>query len=175
MTKEELFNQLTHAKNSYIMGLAAFTLFSSPESYPLLDSHLAAFGDYTVTFDQVSTLLKNPRDHDIALNEFLKVHMRTLIKESFEHIKDYCEETNQYALFKGEGWYEFARIIRNFLSHNCIFEFNKYDKERLPITWKERTITEDMDRQSLELSYFGDVETWELFEEFADFVGNRLK
>jgi hypothetical protein len=123
----------------------------------------------------VVDLLRNERDRTIALDEFLKMLMRCLIKESFEHIKDYCEATNQYAAFKAEGWYEFARIIRNFLSHNCRFEFNKYDRERLPITWRDRTITAAMDGESLERGLWGHTETWELYCEFEDFVANRLK
>ena len=175
MTKEELANQLAHAKNSYIMGLAAYSLFSSPQSHPILRTHLAVFGPYVVKFDQVVDLLRNEHDRAVALDEFLKMLMRCLIKESFEHIKDYCEATNQYAAFKAESWYEFARIIRNFLSHNCRFEFNVYDSERLPITWRDKTITAAMDGQGLDRSFWGHTETWELYCEFEDFVANRLK
>ncbi len=175
MTRDELANQLTHTKDNYIMGLAALTLFSTEESYPLLNKQLAVFGKYSITFDQLTKLLQNPADRDIALKEFLKMLMRTLIKESFEHIKDYCQATDQYAALKAEPWYEFARLIRNFLSHNCRFEFNKYDADRLPITWRQCTITTELHNKSPDLSFFGEVETWELFQEFEDFVQNRLK
>ncbi len=175
MTREELANQLEHTKNNYIMGLAAFTIFESEHSYPLLRTHALTFGEYTVEFEQLIKLLRNVNDRGIALNEFAKMLMRTLLKESFEHIKDYCEETDQYAAFKSEHWYEFGRLIRNFLSHNCIFEFNKYDRERLPVTWKDRTITVEMNKQTLGRDFFGHVQTWELFQEFQDFVENRLQ
>lgn len=175
MTREDLANQLVHTKNNYIFGLAAFTILSSEESYPLLASHRAAFGNYTVSFDQIVTLFQNSKDRKIVLNEFLKMCMRTIIKESFEHIKDYCEHTDQYAALKSEPWYEFARMIRNFLSHNCKFEFNKYDKARLPINWGDKIITIEMDCKSLDFSFFGEVETWELFQEFESFVSQRLK
>ncbi len=175
MSKQDLVNQLTHTKNNYIFGLAAFTIFSSEESYPLLNTHLAAFGEYTVTFDQLVSLLKIPEDRRIALKEFLKMHMRTLMIESFEHIKAYCQNTDQYAAFKSQNWYEFARLIRNFLSHNCRFEFNKYDRDRLPITWNEKTITVEMDKKSPDFSFFGEVETWELFQEFENFVHDTLQ
>jgi len=174
MTKELLLIQLEHTKNNYIIGLAAHSIFNSGQAQPLLRSHLSAFGSYIVKFDQVAEMLENDRDRPIALTEFLKMQMRTLIKESFEHIKDYCQATNQYAALKAESWYEFARLIRNFLSHNCRFEFNKYDRERLPVAWKTKTITPEMDGQSLALSFFSYVETWELFLEFEDFARNRL-
>jgi len=175
MTREELANQLEHTKNNYIMGLAAFSMFESERCYPLLRTHALTFGEYTVEFEQLIKLLQNANDCEIALNEFAKMLMRTLLKESFEHIKDYCEESDQYASFKSEHWYEFGRLIRNFLSHNCIFEFNKYDRERLPVTWKDRTITIEMNKQTLDRDFFGYVQTWELFQEFQDFVANRLQ
>jgi hypothetical protein len=175
MTKEELINQLVHAKDNYIMGLAAHSMFDSGQAQPLLKTHATVFGPYFITFNQVAELLENSKDHRIALDEFLKMLMRTLIKESFEHIKDYCETTNQYSAFKAEPWYEFARLIRNFLSHNCRFEFNKYDRDRLPVSWKALTITAEMDGRGLERNQWGHIETWELFLEFEDFVSNRLK
>ena len=175
MTKEELINQLTHAKNNYIMGLAAHSVFDSGQASPLLKTHAAVFGSYFVTFNQVAELLQDGRDRRISLDEFLKMLMRTLIKESFEHIKDYCEATNQYSSFKAQPWYEFARLIRNFLSHNCRFEFNKYDRDRLPVSWKNITITVEKDGQGLDRNQWGHIETWELFMEFENFVSKRLK
>ncbi len=174
MTKEELLNQLNHTKNNYILGLAAFSVFNSGQAIPLLEHHAAAFGDYSVTFDQVAELLRKATDRGIVLNEFNKMLMRTTIKESFEHIKEYCQDTNQFPLLKSEPWYEFARIIRNFLSHNCRFIFNKYDRERLPIKWKDFEITEDLHGGGLGEKVFGNVETWELFKRFEDFVQHKL-
>jgi len=175
MTVHELANQLDHTKNNYILGLASFAILQSEASYPLLEARAAIFGPYSVSFGQVSKLLQNPADRVIALREYQKMLMRTLIKESFEHIKDYCTLTDQFAALKAEPWYEFARLIRNFLAHNCRFEFNKYDAERLPVKWRNKTITIDLDRKTPDFSFFGEVETWELFQDFENFVKNRLK
>ena len=174
LTKPELLSQLTNAKNNYILGLAALSLFATPEAYPLLDKNRASFGPYTVTFEQVAALLRNPADRDIAAKEFLLMLLRAVIKESFELLKDYCDETNQAGQFKSESWYQFARMIRNCLSHSCRFEFNPYDKTLLPVTWKSRTITLAKDGQPLLLAFFGYVEAWELFKEFYDFVDRQL-
>ena len=175
VNKNLLVTQLEHTRNNYILGLAALTTFSSPVSHPLLNSQTAQFGSYTVTFGQVVTLLENDRDRGILLREFLKMLMRTLIQESFEHIKDYCTLTDQYGSFKGQSWYEFSRMIRNFLSHNCRFEFNRYDRDRLPVVWKDKEITFALDRKSPDFGFFGQVETWEIFIEFETFVRDILK
>jgi hypothetical protein len=174
MTKPELIGQLENAKNNYILGLAAMSLFASPEAYPILEKNRASFGTYTVEFAQVVRLLQNAKDREIATKEFLTSQIRALIKESFELIKDYCENSGQAALLKAEDWYQFARMIRNCLSHNFKFEFNNYDRGLLPLSWKGRTIASEMDGQHLRLDFFGYVETWELFREYQNFVKDRV-
>ena len=174
MTKKELIGQVENAKSNYILGLAAISLFSNEKVYPILEESHCKFGTYTVEFKQVKNLLMKPGDRDIAIKEFLNSQIRALIKESFELIKNYCNETNQVPTFQGEPWYQFARMIRNCLSHNFRFEFKKYDKSLLPVSWKNRTIDSTMDGKHLELIFFGYVETWELFTEYQDLVANRL-
>jgi hypothetical protein len=174
MTKKELMSQLENAKNNYILGLAAISLFSNEKVYPVLEESHAKFGTYTVEFKQVKNLLMKPADRDIAIKEFLTSQIRALIKESFELIKNYCDETKQDSKFKAEPWYQFARMIRNCLSHNFKFEFREYEKKLLPVSWKSRTIDVSMDGNYLELKFFGYVETWELFTEYQTFVNNEL-
>jgi hypothetical protein len=174
LTKPELLGQFTNAKNNYVLGLAASSLFVTPEAYLLLDKSRASFGTYGINFEKVATLLRNPADRDKAVNQFVRMLLRGLIKESFELLKDYCDETTQADQFKAESWYQFARMIRNCLSHSCRFEFNPYDKTLLPVTWKSRTITLAKDGQPLLLAFFGYVEAWELFKEFYDFVDRQL-
>jgi len=175
MTKGELESQLTNAKNNYILGLAVISLFSSPEAYPILERNNAKFGGHSVSFNQVANLLRKPTDRDIAVKEFLNSQLRALIKETFELLKDYCDETNQSAILKAQPWFHFARIIRNCLSHNFRFEFNSYDKSFLPLSWNRRTIESSMDGQHLKLEFFGYPEAWDLFTEFHTFVSNRLR
>jgi hypothetical protein len=173
-TKAELLSQLENAKNNYILGLAALSLFATPQVYPILEQQSATFGPYTVQFRHVAGLLANIADRDIAVKEFLLMLVRALIKEPFELVKDHSAKTGQNAALKAESWYQFGRMIRNALSHNFTFEFNKYDKGLLPESWRTRTLTVAMDQQPLALSFFGYVEAWELFQEFADFARNRL-
>jgi len=174
MTKKELIGQLENAKNNYILGMAAISLFSNEKVYPILEKSEAKFGTYTIGFEQVKNLLINPTDRAIAVQEFLTSHIRAVIKESFELIKKYCDSTNQDSKFKAEPWYHFARMIRNCLSHNYRFEFNKYDKTLLPVIWRSRTIDASMNGRYLELKFFGYTETWELFMEYQKFADNKL-
>ena len=173
-TKPTLLSQLENAKNNFVLGLAAISLFANPEAFPLLEKSHVEFGKYKVPFKQVSNLLATKADREIAIKEFARSQLRALIKESFELIKDYCGNTDQSRKFEAEPWYQFARLMRNCLSHSGRFEFSRYDKGKLPITWETRTIDAALDRQSLKLNFFGWIQAWELFEEFEDFVNNRL-
>lgn len=174
ITKTELVRQLENAKNNYILGLAAISLFSNEKIFPVLAESHAKFGTYTVDFEQVENLLMIPANRDFAVKEFLTSQIRALIKESFEVIKDYCEGTNQSSTLNAEVWYQYARMIRNCLSHNFRFEFNRYDKRILPVSWKGKIIDISMDGQPLKLNFFGYVESWELFMEYQAFVRNQL-
>ncbi|HBR09734.1 TPA: hypothetical protein DD712_00520 [Candidatus Acetothermia bacterium] len=111
------------------MDWRQFLYSQTKKIYPILDTSNATFGAYTVEFKQVKNLLIKPTDRDIAVKEFLTSQIRALIKESFELIKNYCYETKQVSKFKAEPWYQFARMIRNCLSHNFKFEFKKHDKK----------------------------------------------
>lgn len=174
MIKAELLSQLENAKNNYILGLASISLFLNEKTYPILDESHASFGTYNLEFKQVTNMLSIEADRDIAIKEYLISFIRALIKESFELLKNYCQENNQENAFKSEQWYHFARMIRNCLSHNFKFEFNNYEKRILPVSWKSKTIDISMDGAYLKLEFFGYVETLELFIEFENFAKNQL-
>jgi len=174
MTKHELLSQLENAKNHYILGLAALALFATEESYPLIEKSSCSFGSYSLSLDQVANLLRKREDKEIALKQFTKMLLRAMVKESFELIKDYCDVSKQTSSFTSQPWYQFARMIRNCLSHSFRFEFRKYDKGLLPVSWKGKSITTAMDGSHLELSFFGYVEAWELFAEMNSFTERTL-
>jgi hypothetical protein len=174
MVKQELLAQLENAKNNYILGLAALSLFNSQETYHILDKLNCVFGSYNIKFDTVVNLHRKEEDRYIALNEFLRMLLRALIKETFEVIKDYCDASGQISSFKAQSFYHVARMIRNCLSHNFRFIFNTYDMTLLPVNWKGRTITTSMNGTFLERSFFGYVESWELFTELQSFARDIL-
>jgi hypothetical protein len=78
--KQELLSQLENAKNNYVLGLAALSLFASAETYPILEKSHCSFGPYSISFDQVTNLLRIQNDRDIAAKEFIKMLLRALIK-----------------------------------------------------------------------------------------------
>ncbi|MHA1703926.1 MAG: hypothetical protein ACTSWK_16855 [Promethearchaeota archaeon] len=175
MNKKEFLSQLENAKNNFILVLASVSLFSNDKSLGELGKSNCSFGTYSLSFKQVENMMRNLKSKEIACNEFLKMGVRALIKESFELIKDYLKNTNQLDKFTKQDWYQFARILRNCLSHECKFRFNDYDKSLLPVGWKNKIINLDLDDTFLQLSFFGYVDAWELFNEMNLFVKDFLE
>lgn len=96
--------------------------------------------------------------------------LRALLKESFELVRDYSERTKQDALFRSQPWYQFARMIRNCISHNFHFHFTPHDLRHLPATWNGRTIDALLDKKPLAIAFLGYDGTWELFRELEEFA-----
>lgn len=66
-------------------------------------------GDIQVQLGSLSKRVLDPgfvRNYENSL-------LRTMLRESHELILLYCEETDQFALYKAESWFQFARILRN--------------------------------------------------------------
>jgi hypothetical protein len=40
-----------------------------------------------------------------------------MMREAHELILLYCEETQQFPIYKAEPWFQFARVLRNVMSH----------------------------------------------------------
>jgi len=64
--------------------------------------------------------------------------------------------------------------LRNCITHNYKFDFSKYDKSLLPVSWKNKTITLSMKGKFIEDSFFSPIDAWELFHEVQLFVKKHL-
>ncbi|WP_143171576.1 hypothetical protein [Rhizobacter sp. OV335] len=170
LAKQELLGQLTNAQNNYVLGLAAMSLFAEPSSLDHLHKSQASFGSYTVKFDQVGSLLSSEATRQDAMKEFLTMLLRALLKESFEIVRDYAEKSKQDGVFRSQSWYQFARMIRNCISHDFHFRFTPHDMKKLPITWNNRTIEAGLANQPLPIAFLGYGGTWELFQEMERFA-----
>jgi hypothetical protein len=174
MDRNELQNRLVISKDNYIFGLAAISLFGREKTYTMLEKNFAEFGKYLVSFDQVVEILNDDELREASLKQFVKMLVRALIKESFEAVEEYCRESGQSEILESQDWYEYARIIHDCIANNCRFNFTAHDISLLPLTWKEHTLTHEAEGQLLELVEFAYVETWELFQEFQEFVEQKL-
>ena len=202
MNKQELISQLNSIQSNFMLGLAALGLLLREDSFSVLESLVCVLTDSSISFISDTSQIheqfkgvqfplkvapyplaeaaKNIKDSDKKQREkiqrdFFMMLLEVLLKDSFEVIKDHCKNSNKLQLFKQQDWYNFARIVRNCLSHNHSVEYkNDQDKRSLPISWKGRSFTQDMEGKPLKISFFGIDGALELFTDMRAFVENSL-
>lgn len=192
--KETLLVQLDWVKNSYLLGFTASFLLSFAEFSNItkgikrieLNNDDGALIE-AVDLDNMRKRLNDDEKRKSELHSFLMFQMKVSASEPFELIKDYCkntcackgtcEETCNMAKWKKLEFYHFGRILRNCLSHNSNLEFNKDDikKEIFPVSWGDKTITEDMDGKPLEKSVFKYNDVPSLIDAYRTFVEAELE
>ncbi|NJK51786.1 MAG: hypothetical protein HC936_01500 [Leptolyngbyaceae cyanobacterium SU_3_3] len=160
MNKQELISQLNNIQNNFMLGLAALGLLLREDSFSVLESLLCVLTDSSISFisdtSQIHEQFKgvqfplkvapyplaeaakyikdsDKRQRENIQREFFMMLLEVLLKESFEVIKNYCQNSNKLHLFKQQDWYDFARIVRNCLSHNFLVEY-KNNQEKKKIT-----------------------------------------
>ena len=107
---------------------------------------------------------------DRATMEFAKMALRNFTLDSYEALFNYCEETNQLSRMQAQSWYEFARMVRNSLTHTQHWRFRKRDLARLPVSWREKTIEASMDGQELTADFYDWWDGCELWGEMYTFA-----
>ena len=125
-------------------------------------------------FEQWIDELKEEKSRLKYLIELQKYLARAMMKEPFELIKDYVTQTQQLDRFKNQSWYQFARMIRNNISHSMRFEFRQHDLEKLPVTWNGKTIEASMDGQVLSLQFIYPDDIIYLIDIMLEFVDKDL-
>ena len=107
---------------------------------------------------------------DKAAMEFAKMLLRNFTLDSFESIKSYCRETDKLDQLYSQPWYQFTRMIRNSLTHTQTWHFRDYDREKLPVSWRDKTISIDMEGEEPNFDFFGWWDGCELWEEINQFA-----
>jgi hypothetical protein len=87
----------------------------------------------------------SPPDKKIVIEEFENSLKRAALREGHELILLYCEETNQFPLYKSQSWFQFARIIRNIVSHKQAGILREWPRDLLregitQASWRNRTL-----------------------------------
>jgi hypothetical protein len=180
-TKEELLNGLNVILNNFLYGFVSPKLVPT-ERWEDISGKTAVFarheGDVQV---HLGPLMRRAFNADYTAREgFTRNYenslLRTLLREAHELILWYCEETNQFPIYKAEPWFQFARVLRNVLSHKEGGTLRAWPKDLLTkgitsVTWRERTLDTAMLGHRL---VFYPPEGLELVNDQIDFVTNKL-
>jgi len=131
----------------------------------------------TIAFSDLAAELEDRGQSEIISSQFLLNHLHSLIRLPFELLKDYCEDFDKVAKpailmdrLTNMPWYQYAKLVRNAVSHNFRFAFNSSDKSRLPVTWKSVTIDSSCDGKAITYETLWHRSGYELFLEMREFV-----
>jgi hypothetical protein len=120
VTKEELLNGLNNLLNNFPYGFVCPTLVT-PEVWSKVSRKAAVFkGRDNEIQIPLGPLAKRVLDQTLRVGftrNYENSLLRALVSESHELILLYCEQTNQFQAYEAEPWFQFARILRNVVSH----------------------------------------------------------
>jgi hypothetical protein len=184
--KSLALDQLRHKRNAYILTLASMRLLNSTCLETLKDRIVLIKPDgfifdplpeeregerYEVQFNQIlHSYINDNENFNVDLLELYKFSRRNLIKESFEVVKSYAGENNLTKQLKSQPWFEFARMVRNAVSHDLVWYFRPDDLKKLPVTWGGKTIDSSLNRKVLTTDFTDPLVTFELLEEIQKFI-----
>lgn len=124
-------------------------------------------------FDFCSEMDKISKDQLVHVKRSANAFItRNWLKEVFRTVQSYAEDKGSTDKLKTEGWYHFARLYVNAYSHDSKFSFSKTDKGFLPVSYKNKTITEEMEGNQ---AYLEMQTAYELVEDIISFAKSLLK
>ena len=180
-TKKELLNGLNNVLNNFLYGFVCPKLIP-PDCWKDTSLKVAVFrsrnGDIQI---QLGPLVRRAFDGNYTPHEGFKRNyenslLRTLIREAHELILLYCEETQQFSVYKAEPWFQFARILRNVISHKEGGTLREWPRDLLArgitsVTWRAKIFDTTMLGQRL---VFYPPDGLELVKDQIEFVEARL-
>lgn len=175
LTKRMLEHKLHNIRGFYMVGFAGFVLLNHKDSPKVLRNVDITLGGVKIDFKRIAEMLENEDDKKWILKQYHGIFIRFVSRESFEMIKDYCKRTNQMKKLNSQKWYHFARLIRNSMAHNFKWTFSQSDKSILPLKWRSRTISRNLEGHELTQKYFSLAHAWNLNNDMQIFVKKELK
>jgi hypothetical protein len=181
LTKEELLNGLNIVLNNFLYGFVCPKLVPC-ERWKDAAHKTAVFASHEGDVEiQLGPLVRRAFDVDYAAREGFKRNyenslLRTMMRDVHELILLYCEETQQFPIYKAEPWFQFARVLRNVMSHKEGGTLREWPRDLLKtgitsVTWRGRTFDTTMLGHRL---VFYPPEGLELTKDQIDFVTAKL-
>jgi hypothetical protein len=177
MAKEDLVAQLNTVLDNFVFGTALRCCFPQ-DLWQRLSNEKLKFehGSFAVADVELRPLvnrMSNPTEMQSLFDEYEKSLKRSLLSEGHELILLYCEDTNQFPIYKAQPWFQFARIIRHIVSHKDGGILRRWppDQGMKMATWRTRTLDPSMVGQPVD---FLPYEALQLFQDQLDFVRSDL-
>lgn len=180
MTKSQLLGALNNLLNNFVVGLVMSRIVPDAEWQKLAGQRAifkAPDGSLLhIDLTPLTTNLSNPGDRKILIEEYENGLKRALLSEGHEVLLAYCEETNQFAVYKTESWFQFARIIRNVVSHKDGGILRAWPADltkagTTSATWRSRTLGQADVGRPIDFTH---NEALQLISDQVDFAQTKL-
>lgn len=180
MTKTELLAALTNTWENFALGLLFPQLIPEDSWKSLSGKNIKFDGPNGIWFsigpNWYTEEIENAINRNVHIGEFEKSLKRSLVREGHELILLYCEETGQIDQYKSVPWFQFARIIRNVVSHKQGGKLREWPSDLIKrgitsVSWRNRTLNIDMKGDEISFTH---EEALKLFCDQFNFVQNQL-
>lgn len=175
MTKDDLLDIFRTCHNNCKLVYAVIVLFGHKDMAQFFTAWKAKLALPTEYYN--SELLPLLYDRQVLKHAFGQLYdtvHRAALTDVFEVTKAYCGSTGQEKILQQQPWYQFWRILRNCLSHDFIFKFRDYDRDKLPVTWDGLTLDETREGTQLTHGEFPREKFWDFLGEVKVFIENNL-
>jgi len=115
---------------------------------------------------------------DKILRNFFKTALRTVVRDSYEAIWQYCKatkETGNMELLRDQPWFHLLRVIRDAFSHDGNWTFYQQTKRILPIEWDGIRVDEEQEGTRLQFEHIPLTAFFELLATAERFVAGHLQ
>lgn len=179
LRKHELLNGLNNLLNTFLYGFMCSRL-TTLEAWAEASQGTCLFRgsdqDIRIQLGPLSKRVLDPNLRPGLTRIFENSLLRAMIRESHELILHYCKETEQDQTYKAVPWFQFARILRNVVSHKeggTLREWPRDLREKgvTSVRWRSRTFDTSMVGTPL---VFYPHEGLELLKDQIDFVADKL-
>lgn len=180
LTKGELLGALHNVLNNFIFGMVVSRIVPK-DAWSSVASQSAIFqgpqGELlTVKLEPIFKNMASPSDRKILIEEFENGLKRSLMSEGHEVILWYCEETGQFHAYENMPWFQFARIIRNVVSHKQggilkNWPMDLTQKGITRVSWRNRMLDTCMVGKEVDFTH---QEALQLFSDQLNFAVNSL-
>lgn len=153
MTLTELNAGLENVLNNIVFELL-LTRLVPDEAWAIVNPPIATFqgsqGDLLrLDVGSMCSRMAIPEYKKAVIEEFENCLKRATVREGHELILLYCEQTKQFQVYKAQPWFQFARIIRNVVSHKDAGMLQEWppDLKRAGIpsvSWRHHVLAENM-------------------------------
>jgi hypothetical protein len=179
MRKEELLAGLQNVRNNYLFGML-LTYAVKGSAFESLRGKRVELVDRwgSATFDPsaIVTVISDPKQYGVILEEYRKSLRRAAMREGYELLYKYCIHTNQWEKARNNPLIQFARVIRNIVSHQEGGTQREWpnglrDMGVTTVSWRGTTIAKRMKGQPIE---FGQSQAALLLQDQIDFAEKDL-